>query len=108
MSDTKPKPKPIAEIPRYLRPGGSLGGDILEISFWTDGDVSANLHFCFSSDEIREIEDYGISENLIEWMRDTGQVIIDYYKKEDFETFKITDELIKRFYINDTGILPTE
>lgn len=98
----KGNPSPITEMPKRLRPAwGGLDGDILEIYFWADDD-EAGLHLYLSQDEIREIEGYGVSDDLIDWMRETEQSEIDWTPTlngtvDDFEIFRITDKVVGRF-----------
>lgn len=96
------KPKPIAEIPQFLCQmlmGRDDGG--LYVSFW-EGDDEAGLHLLLTQDQIREIEDYGVTDELIDWMRDNEEFERDLSPDNDgwayTERFSITDEVVARFY----------
>jgi len=100
---TEWKPKPIAEIPAYLhcKLWGGLTDDELEVCFWA-GDDEANLFLYLDPPQVKELEDYGVSDELIEWMRENDMYETDTGfandKPYDMEVFKITDRVVSQWY----------
>lgn len=96
--------KPIAEIPKHIydQLWGGLDEDGLEVCFWEDDD-EASLDLYLSLDEIQELEeDYGIDDNLIDWMRDQKMHETDFSANEDhnldnYETFIINDKVVSQY-----------
>lgn len=93
----------IRDIPRELwtNLAGGLVGGMLDIVFWKDN--SDDLFMFLSSDQVKALEEYGVSNELIEWMRRNDMYRIDSVQimdTDDFadtETFTITDEVVIDF-----------
>lgn len=96
--------KPIAEIPQDLHNSlwGGLDDGVLEVCFW-ENDDEAGLHLMLLPEQIKEIADYGVSDELIDWMREKGLFTLEWTvtlndKISNYESFKITDEIVSQFY----------
>lgn len=97
------QPKPIESIPPNLHQKlwGGLGDNELEVRFWA-GDDEANLFLYLDPAEVKALEDYGVSDELIEWMRDNDMYETDIGfandKPYDVEVFKITNQVVATWY----------
>jgi hypothetical protein len=96
--------KLIANIPEHLLSFPmKLDGETLSVSFWAD-DEDGHFYLYLSVDEVRELEKYGVTDELIEWMRSNDMVEteaiqpLDEGEFYDCEIFRITDGIIEAFY----------
>jgi len=108
------EPKPIANIPERLhRPlWGGLDQNELEICFWWN-DEDADLFLYLSPEEVKEIEDYGVSDELLDWMRDNDMQKAVHTTDINgdigvYESFIITDEIVSKFYDQQYKGAPTK
>lgn len=100
--------KRIVDIPKKLIADvwGGIDGNALEICFWHN-DAEAGLGLYLTQHQVTQLERFGVSDDLLDWMRDNGMFTVDWTVDgnddiSEYESFLITDDVIRMHATNTT------